>query len=535
MSDLECQYCSTQYRNPKLLSCGHTYCSKCIEHLVVTNEVTTEALYETLGSEVTLKCPQCACECSKCLVTTDYTTLAAIEEHTWRLCMAHKSASCGVCEDVGQVETFCSTCESFLCSLCTAAHKRMSTFTQHDLSLPDLSTLTFNPKPRAVFCRNHSSVAVNMFCLTCEELICNECMCTPLQGPVQTSHGSHEVHPITDKSLKLFTDKIQHLVTRAKKLQESLDQDMCVLKSQEEMVKVHPEKLKKAVNETVDSWIAAIDKTRQEALNEIDEDYRTTLGQCHDQSLLIADRMKSLESGLRFTSKAMECEGKSTKYSMLAQAQRLLASPVKDPRSVDTPTSCSFYQVKTPRRESTCLSLLVSREQAMNINSIHCVELGKRSSLEVSFKYKPSEPPLFRLTYIGRTKRFMSLSSCVRKDSNVWEVVFTPGCIGRYQLEAQVFGKWISSQPFSTSPLSQLAAGDCVRVSPDTSADLLLCKPVECETGRIKTVQYSSSGSGRTINYCFEISWGTIETIDRHFKFSHLRNSYNPFPLELAL
>ncbi len=536
MSALECGVCEGRYEEPRLLACGHTLCVHCVEQLSVIDTTNSEALYERLNPSLVIQCPQCGVESNREQVTTDYVTVSALEGEAWSQCVEQGSVSCGVCEGEGVIDQYCTTCQSFLCSHCTTAHRRMTTFRKHTLSPPDLSSLTFSPKPKDMFCSNHPNVVVNMYCFCCDELICNECMCAVVRGRVQgpSPHASHEVHTITDKSLTRLTNKVECLVARAKQLQESLNQDMCVLKLQEEGVKVHPNKLTKAVNETVDSWIAAIETTRARALREISEDHQATLSQYREEKAVIAGRVSGIEAGLRYTDRVMQCTGQSsTKYSMLAQAQRLLAAPVKDTSSSDTPTSCLFYRVKTPRRESSCLSLLVSCEQSLSIGRISRVELGRESSVQVCFKHRPSDPPLLRLAYLGRSKRYMPLSSCTRKESCVWEVVFTPRCIGRYQVEAQVFGKWLAaSQSFCTSPLSQLTVGDKVCVSIDAPSELLLSRPANCEVGKIKSIQYSSSGSGRTINYCFEISWDTIDT---QFKFSYLRNSYNPFPLELVL
>ena len=545
-SQLKCPVCSEHYREPKLLPCGHTICLHCIEDLVSTSSANTEVLRESVAptSDVTLSCPECACEHSlpsegARSFPADYSAVQAIDAATWHICMQQNSSSCGVCETVGQVEAFCSVCASFLCSQCTSAHKRMRTFADHNLSPPHVSTLTIPPTHRTIFCTQHPTVAVNMYCVTCEQLICNECLCRPARlsvTPGQDSpvHLSHMINPITEESLSLLQDRIAQLTAQARLLLHTLKHDLQGLENQEEKVKVHPDKLRKAVNETVDSWIAAIENTRQKALRQIDESCTESIKFCQEQKLAVSERIKRVESSLRFTSKAIRCDGTSMRFVMLSRSWSLLESPIKDCRTVATPTTCNFYQVKTPRRESASLDLLVTRVQSLTISKITRVELGRTSSLEVSFRHKPIESPVFRVAFLGRSKRFADLTNCSRRDECVWEVEFTPRCIGRYHIEAQVYGQWISSQPFSTSPLSQLQVGDMVTLSPDTPFELVFLKPPNVDTGRIERVQYSSSDSGRTINYKFEIMWGQA-TESSQFYFSFLRNSYHPFPLELAV
>ena len=60
---LECAICLDQYKEPKVLSCLHSYCRGCLEKLV-----------KRVGEKCTVKCPEC---CSETEVTksVNYETL----------------------------------------------------------------------------------------------------------------------------------------------------------------------------------------------------------------------------------------------------------------------------------------------------------------------------------------------------------------------------------------------------------------------------------------------------------------------------
>ena len=48
---MECAICLDHYREPKVLSCLHSYCKECLEKLV-----------KRVGEKYTITCPQCRYE-----------------------------------------------------------------------------------------------------------------------------------------------------------------------------------------------------------------------------------------------------------------------------------------------------------------------------------------------------------------------------------------------------------------------------------------------------------------------------------------
>lgn len=549
--DLSCKICSEQFRDPILLPCGHTYFLGCIEKVVVETETPPLCVSEASVSPGTITpsvcCPDCATRHAvprKGLrgFMTDFAVVHDIEVRTWRICMKHKSSLCGTCESPGKTEAFCIDCSAFLCSYCTDAHKRIKSFQEHQVTSSEISSLMFRPKQKAIFCEQHPNIAVNMYCATCEEMICTECLCKPVHHSLISArdvryHTRHNVHHVTDDSLALYKTKLSQLFHQAKTFQLTLEQELQERAMQKEKLKEHPDELKRTINENVNSWIATLEKTRANALNQIDDRYKESLKLHEEEVESLSSRLNSLESSLRFTNKALISDSNNiiSKYAVMSQAKSLLETPLGDLHSnTQVPTSCSFYLLKTTRRESNAFSLLISCEQNLSIGKISKVDLGEISMIEVLFKVRPTDSPTFRIAYKGKRKCYCPLLKSVRIDHCSWELVFTPHRIGRYHVEAQVHGQWICSPPFSTSSLSQLNVGDIVRVSSDGPADILSEFP---DTGRIKAIQYTTSSSMRTLNYHVSIVWGhdKEKPVEKDMEFSYVINSYRSFPLELVL
>ena len=113
-----------------------------------------------------------------CAFLADYTVIQEQEKRQWQSLLEKKSR-CGVCEHDGVTVSFCEDCESFLCSYCAGAHRRMKVFSSHrvsSLSSPEFQNI--KPKPKPVTCQIHPECSVSFYCATCCQLICNECVAT---------------------------------------------------------------------------------------------------------------------------------------------------------------------------------------------------------------------------------------------------------------------------------------------------------------------------------------------------------------------
>ncbi|KAH7703515.1 tripartite motif-containing protein 59-like protein [Aphelenchoides avenae] len=58
--DLECPICLGTFNEPKLLSCGHTRCQKCVNNIVATHR--TAANGGQGHDRNSIKCPECGVE-----------------------------------------------------------------------------------------------------------------------------------------------------------------------------------------------------------------------------------------------------------------------------------------------------------------------------------------------------------------------------------------------------------------------------------------------------------------------------------------
>ena len=166
-----CGICLELYKQPRLLKCFHVYCEQCLQRLVKRE-----------GQS--LPCPQCRQVTPLPVGGVSELQGAFYIHYLFDIQDALKKVSsseqtmCNKCnkrEAVG----FCRTC-GFVCDFCKEAHKYFDNLKIHEII--DLDTLTGDvttlvpPLKKTLFCSKHQEKEADLYCETCDELICRDCI-----------------------------------------------------------------------------------------------------------------------------------------------------------------------------------------------------------------------------------------------------------------------------------------------------------------------------------------------------------------------
>ena len=177
---LECGICHKQYKDPKLLPCFHVFCNQCLERLVQKRD----------GQSV-LQCPNCRRTTALPLqgvsgLQSDFhashlfeiqDTLAKVKEPQKIQCeKCKKSTATGFCRDCGK----------FICDKCTEMHQTWEEYNTHEIATiqnvqADAASF-IPPKKKVLYCQKHNEKLLEIYCKTCNELICNTCTVRTHQG-----------------------------------------------------------------------------------------------------------------------------------------------------------------------------------------------------------------------------------------------------------------------------------------------------------------------------------------------------------------
>ena len=168
-----CAICLEPYTQAKLLKCFHVYCMKCVQPL---------AREGPEGQSVI--CPQC--RQTTVLPPSGVLGLqgAFYIEHlleiqdTLQKVNSNDKTQCQKCKK-REATGFCRNC-GFVCQRCIETHQEWEDLSNHEvISLATLEedvTAMVPPLKNTVFCSKHPEKEADLYCDTCDELICRDCI-----------------------------------------------------------------------------------------------------------------------------------------------------------------------------------------------------------------------------------------------------------------------------------------------------------------------------------------------------------------------
>ena len=201
---LECSICCERFdelgRCPRLLSCGHTFCSSCIDRLIKKNSINCP----TCGNTVSV--PGGVAALPKNFSLLDILlTRQKEEDEGLRMCKT--------CEDEEHPATSCCLdCKEDMCKIAARIHTRQKVTRDH--RVVSLDELKANPKLAAVsvFCSEHNE-QFRFFDENCGHVVCRDCM--------TLKHNGHKCSSLAEVATKC-RQEIEALTTKASSRAEDI-------------------------------------------------------------------------------------------------------------------------------------------------------------------------------------------------------------------------------------------------------------------------------------------------------------------------
>ncbi|CAF1397426.1 unnamed protein product [Adineta ricciae] len=183
---LTCKICLEPFKDPKCLTCLHTFCEECIE-----NHVSAQRSYKYTDYRE-FACPICR---KKTSIPTggvhklpDNFLVAGLSEMITQKSVGPNSAvrvlaNCEICKAVHDREreatSRCLECQKFLCRHCVQAHQTITVTRDHSIYELEIE--------KDILCKHHPTEFVRYYCEQCEVCICIAC-----------TYVDHRDHQLTD-------------------------------------------------------------------------------------------------------------------------------------------------------------------------------------------------------------------------------------------------------------------------------------------------------------------------------------------------
>ena len=454
---LTCAVCLDAFKEPKLLQCFHVFCEDCLQRLVVQDH----------QGQLSLRCPNCRQSTILPPTTTDVSCLQSafhihhlleIQDALQKLKQPNK-VNCDRCKTPRLATSYCRDCGQFICHICSTVHNDWDTFAKHEIvafeqlesKVKELDAL----KKVTLYCSLHQGKELEIYCETCEELICHNCTISKHCRPehkydlVTDTFEEHKtdittsLHPV-DRQLDAYGKAKEHVRLRSVELD---NQEAAV----EASIRQEAQHLHKVIEERTAELIGRLrqlTKTKKKNLaaqNDELETAETKLASCQS---FVRDSLRTGSQG-----EVMKIKATVTKQikDMTSNFKPDILTPceIADVQFISSPEivqACRQFG-KVYLRESYPENCYATGR------GLETAEPGKRATAVlhvVDHNGKACSTPVETVicelvSEISGEKRDCSVK---KTEDSQYEISYKPTRRGRYQLHIKVEGENIKGSPF---------------------------------------------------------------------------------------
>ena len=281
---LTCPICLEPYTDPKLLQCFHVFCENCLKPLA----------RQTPQGQV-VECPNCRQPTSLPQNGVPGLQGAFLIHHLFDIQDILKKVSspaktkCDKCKK-RESSCYCRTC-GFICDSCKKPHLEWEEFSSHEIiTLDQLTGDVTNlvpPVKKVLQCSKHPDKQLDLFCETCEEMICRDC--------IVRVHRDHHYDLVRDAFPKhkdvvvASLQPVEQQLASVNKALEGLDTRCGQITNQRQTIETDIKRNIRQIHE-------ALEARQEELITQLDQmtqQKMKSLAAQRDQLELVATRLKS--------------------------------------------------------------------------------------------------------------------------------------------------------------------------------------------------------------------------------------------------
>ena len=452
---LTCAICLEDYKDPKLLQCFHVYCKECLEQLVLQDQ-----------QGLSLRCP--SCRRSTLLPPSSVSGLqpAFLIHHLFEIrdtlvkvkkVKGLQKTHCEKCSE-NDATNFCRDCGQFICRVCSKIHQTWAELSTHEvISLDRLEgdvTQLVPPTKKVTYCSKHPTKESDLYCETCEELICRDC--------IVRVHRDHQYDLITDaypKHKNVITDHLQPVKQQLGVVNEAIES----LDTRRQQISDQRMAIEANINKTIRRLQEALEERKTELIGELDQLTQLkmkSLAAQRDEFELVQTRLSScidfVSESLRTGSQA---EILAAKKPVVQQIEEMTAefkpdllvpaelADLKFAANAELTLACSHFGrvgvdlVSPDKCHATGKGLEVATVGEQATATMHAVNAEGQEC---------EEPLVDIACELVSCRDATSVKCSVKKrEGNQYEVCYRPTGRGRHHLHIKVESQHIRGSPFA--------------------------------------------------------------------------------------
>ena len=414
---LNCSICLDIYDDPKLLQCFHTYCRKCLVKLVVRDQ----------QGDLSLTCPICR--------------------------QATPVPANGVAglQSAFQTNEFLRIREDLV--------KERDTAVSLERSKVSATPLTSSTKKTIPNCFEHVDKERELYCETCEELICVKCA---LKGGKHHSHDYDEMKNAYEKykgEVRPSLEPMEGKLNTLKKALAQLDTRCGEVFDQQEVIE-------DSIHDAIRGLHQLLDVKKTKLIRVLHKITQTKLKGLATQRDEMETIQAQLSSCLDFVKKSLETESQGDvlmmKRNIVKQVKELTTPFQPDTLKPNTEADVKFFS--SPDVTTTCRNYGKlysagdpdpSQFQAAG-KGLETAVVGEKSTAilqTMNFSSEPCSRPIRSLEceLVSEITGSRVIGNVERRKENQYEIEYRPTVKGKHQLHVKVESQHIRGSPFSVS------------------------------------------------------------------------------------
>ena len=413
---LKCAICLDSYNDPKLLQCFHVYCRQCLVKLVVRDQ----------QGQLSLPCPIC------------------------RHAMLIPDSGVAGLPSAFQTNELLEIYDDLKMANSTAADNKGA---EGDPPRP-------TPSKKVHYCSEHDGRELELYCETCEELICLRCA---YKGGKHHSHNSDMLEDVFEKYKEEIVSSLKPLEENLKIINKAL---ICLNKHSEEISNQQTD-IEDSIHNTVQQLHEFIDVRKTELLGQL---HQMTQDKLKDLSVQ-RNRMKTIQGQL---SSCLDFVTENLQADYLGEVLKMKTAIVKQIKDITASFQPEILKPNTeadlefsifPNIPVICRNygILYSSPTMPDLSKCHATGKGleaavvgeKSSALlhAINFSGQQCERPIESLQceLVSEITGAIVRGHVERRGQNRYKISYQPSIKGKHQLHIKIEGQHVRDSPFTVT------------------------------------------------------------------------------------
>ncbi len=410
---INCAICFDTYTYPKLLQCFHTYCTKCLIPLVRGRQ-----------GQLTLTCPACR-------------QVTSIPPNGVRGLQSafHINDLIGIRDDLKKVKDLIPSQEP---------------------GVEGDATSQTPSKKTTHYCSEHADREIELYCETCNKLICYKCA---VRGSKHFGHDYDPLNEAFDKYKGVITPSLEPMEKQLKTIHTALAQ----LDTHSGEISNQRVTIEASIHDTIRRLHEILDARKTELIGQLHRMIQRKLKDIASQR----DQMETIQAQLN---SCLHFVTDSLKTSSQGEVLKMKTTIVNQVKELTTPFQPHLFKPNTEAdiTFSTSLDVTVQCQQYGKISSpgspdpsqshatgkgLEVAVVGEKSSVilqAVNYNGAPREEPihLMQCELVSEITRTTVTGSLQRRGQSQYEISYQPTIKGRNQLHIKVEDQHIRGSPF---------------------------------------------------------------------------------------